>query len=382
MSGLLEISGLTVAFGRRDARPVLDGVELSVGEGEIVGVIGETGSGKTTLARTAVGLVAPRSGRVVFDGREISGARGRARRAFRRSGQLSYAFQDPLRALDPELTVRRAVAEPLAVAGELDAARIAARVEEALETVGLDAARLGDRLPGALSGGQRQRALLARAIVTRPRLLIADEPVSALDASNRNRVLRLLDRLRAERRMAVVVISHDLSSLAGIADRVAVLYRGRVVEQGPVHEVFGRPLHPYTALLTASAPSVRAEGGPGAAALRPSAEPPGWTTREGCVFAHRCPFVTGSCRTAPAPAAVGPHRSAACHRVDQWRELVAWTAPAATSGQAPEPAATGRAPEPAATGRAPEPAAATGEPRKEAGRVTAAPVTARPSEKG
>ncbi|MBD3002856.1 MULTISPECIES: ABC transporter ATP-binding protein [unclassified Streptomyces] len=323
MSGLLELSGLTVAFGRRGARPVLDGVELSVGEGEIIGVIGETGSGKTTLARTAVGLVPPRSGRVVFDGRAISGLRGRALRAFRRSGQLSYAFQDPLRALDPELTVRRAVAEPLAVAGDLGDAEIAARVEEALETVGLDAARLGDRLPGAISGGQRQRVLLARAIVTRPRLLIADEPVSALDASNRNRVLRLLDRLRTERGMAVVVISHDLSSLAGIADRVAVLYRGRVVEQGPVREVFDRPSHPYTALLIASGPSVRAEGGPGAAALRRSAEPPAWTAREGCVFGHRCPFVTDACRTAPVPAPVGRGRTAACHRVSEWRELIA-----------------------------------------------------------
>ncbi|AQA09886.1 ABC transporter ATP-binding protein [Streptomyces malaysiensis] len=355
MSGLLELSGLTVAFGRRGARPVLDGVELSVGEGEIVGVIGETGSGKTTLARTAVGLVPARSGRVVFDGREISGLRGRALRAFRRSGRLSYAFQDPLRALDPELTVRRAVAEPLAVAGDLDGAEIAARVDEALETVGLDAARLGDRLPGAISGGQRQRVLLARAIVTRPRLLIADEPVSALDASNRNRVLRLLDRLRTERGMAVVVISHDLSSLAGIADRVAVLYRGRVVEQGPVREVFGRPLHPYTALLIASAPSVRAEGGPGAAALRPSAEPPAWTAREGCVFAHRCPFVIGSCRTAPASGPVGEGRTAACHRVPEWRGLVA-------TAQGP-----------------PELVAAAGETHREAGRP---PALSRASEKG
>ncbi|MFI8983831.1 ABC transporter ATP-binding protein [Streptomyces antimycoticus] len=336
MSGLLELSGLTVAFGRRDARPVLDGVELSVAEGEIVGVIGETGSGKTTLARTAVGLVPPRSGQVVFDGREISGLRGRALRAFRRAGRLSYAFQDPLRALDPELTVRRAVAEPLAVAGDLGDTEIAARVDEALETVGLDAARLGDRLPGAISGGQRQRVLLARAIVTRPRLLIADEPVSALDASNRNRVLRLLDRLRTERGMAVVVISHDLSSLAGIADRVAVLYRGRVVEQGPVREVFGRPLHPYTALLIASAPSVRAGDGPGAAALRPSAEPPAWTAREGCVFGHRCPFVIGSCRTAPAPAPVGQGRTVACHRVPQWRELVAGATPPVTAKGPPE----------------------------------------------
>ncbi|MBR7677699.1 ABC transporter ATP-binding protein, partial [Streptomyces daliensis] len=239
-AALLELRGVTVAFGRRTsgAAPVLDGVDLDVREGEILGVIGETGSGKTTLARTAVGLTAPRSGHVSFEGRRLTGLRGRGLREFRRTGRLQYAFQDPLRALDPDLTIRQSVAEPLAVAGGLGEAELTSRVDEALRTVGLDPA-LADRLPGALSGGQRQRALLARAVVTGPRLLIADEPVSALDASNRNRVLALLDRLRREQGMAIVIISHDLSSLAGIADRVAVLYRGRLVEQGPVRAVFG-----------------------------------------------------------------------------------------------------------------------------------------------
>jgi oligopeptide/dipeptide ABC transporter ATP-binding protein len=319
--GLLRLDGVSVSFASRGdgaAAHVLDGAGLTVEEGEIIGVIGETGSGKTTLARAAVGLEPPRSGRVSFAGRRIDGLRGRARRRFRRTGQLSYAFQDPLRALDPEFTVAQSVAEPLAVAGEPDDERRARRVEEALRTVGLDPA-LGDRLPGSVSGGQRQRALLARAIVTRPAVLIADEPVSALDASNRNRVLALLQRLRREQGMAIVIISHDLSSLAGIADRVAVLYRGRLVEQGPVREVFKRPLHPYTALLLASAPSVGTGQRLSAAPLRPGGAPPAWAGAEGCVFAARCPFVTDACRTAPASLSRGGGRSAACHHTPGWR---------------------------------------------------------------
>ncbi|MGW7516098.1 ABC transporter ATP-binding protein [Streptomyces sp. NPDC054796] len=326
-AALLELRGVTVAFGRRTsgAAPVLDGVDLDVREGEILGVIGETGSGKTTLARTAVGLTAPRSGHVSFEGRRLTGLRGRGLREFRRTGRLQYAFQDPLRALDPDLTIRQSVAEPLAVAGGLGEAELTSRVDEALRTVGLDPA-LADRLPGALSGGQRQRALLARAVVTGPRLLIADEPVSALDASNRNRVLALLERLRREQGMAIVIISHDLSSLAGIADRVAVLYRGRLVEQGPVRAVFERPLHPYTALLLASAPSVRTGHGPPVALLRPSGPAPEWAGAgagtAGCGFAGRCPFVTDDCRTAPLPRQDTGGREAACHHAPGWRERV------------------------------------------------------------
>ena len=180
-------------------------------------------------------------------------------RTFRRTGQIQLAFQDPLRALDGDITVREVVGEPLAVTGALSRAELDARVAEALSLVGLDVDSFADRYPRQLSGGQRQRVSLARAIVTRPRLLFCDEPVSALDVSNRNLVLRLLEQLREELGLAVVIIAHDLSSLAGIADRVAVFYRGRLVEHGPITDVLERPAHPYTALLAASAPSVLAE---------------------------------------------------------------------------------------------------------------------------
>ncbi|WP_329060453.1 ABC transporter ATP-binding protein [Streptomyces sp. NBC_01429] len=332
-TALLEISGLSVSYGRRATAlrragrtRVLSGIDLTVRPGEILGIIGETGSGKTTLARAAVGLVQPDAGGIGFEGRDLTGLRRRELREFRRSGRVQFMFQDPLRSQDPELTVRQMVAEPLAAVGASTRRERAARADEALALVGLDAGALGPRTPGQLSGGQRQRVSLARAIVTRPRLLLSDEPVSALDASNRNLVLGLLDRLRRELDLAVVVISHDLSSLAGIADRVAVLYRGRLVEHGPIGEVLERPRHPYTALLTASAPSVRREHRLLPAQLRaePGREP--WPDSQGCVFAPRCRFAEAPCREEPRPAPVsnapsGPDsHSVACHSVATWRE--------------------------------------------------------------
>ena len=323
-SALLRIENLSVAYGRRGGRPgqqVLDGVSLHARAGEILGVIGETGSGKTTLARAVVGLAPVDGGRITVDGTEVTGLRGRALREFRRTGRVQYLFQDPLRSLDPDLTVGALVAEPLAATGTGSREQRADRAAEALHRVGLDAGLAG-KLPGRLSGGQRQRVALARAVVTRPRLLLADEPVSALDASNRNHVLRLFDRLREELDVAVVVISHDLSSLAGIADRIAVLYRGRLVEQGPTAEVLTRPVHPYTALLTASAPSVRREHSIRAGQLRPRTELPGWALREdrsGCGFAARCPFTDDACRVAPPSTPVATGREAACHHARTWR---------------------------------------------------------------
>lgn len=256
---LLEIEDLVVGYGDRHARPVLDGVTLALRPGEILGLIGETGSGKTTLARTVVGLVPARSGRVAYAGAELTGLASRALRDFRRAGEMQYVFQDPLRALDPDLTAAESVAEPLAAAGVGDRAERAARADRALRAVGLEPTH-GERVPAALSGGQRQRVLLARALVTEPRLLICDEPVSALDAANRNHVLRLLLNLRDESGIAVLVITHDLHSLSGVADRVAVLHEGRLVEHGPVREVLEAPQHPYTRRLLAAAPRLHALG--------------------------------------------------------------------------------------------------------------------------
>ncbi|MGD0558943.1 MAG: ABC transporter ATP-binding protein, partial [Streptosporangiaceae bacterium] len=306
------------------AAAILSGVSLRVWPGEIVGLVGETGSGKTTLARTVVGLIKPKRGRVVFDGKDISALRGRGRRAARRAGGVQFVFQDPLRSLDPDMTVAQIVGEGLEIRGGLSQSEIRDRVTAALEKVGLDVSLL-PRTPGHLSGGQRQRVSIARALATDPRLLICDEPVSALDASNRNYVLRLLGQLRDSLGLPILIISHDLSSLAGIADRVAVLYRGRIVEEGPIGEVFASPRHPYTALLMASAPSVRHTRELTAPQLRrTAADPPPPAGHAACVFAARCPFATGVCAAQPelVPLTAG-RRSVACHRHEEWPPLAA-----------------------------------------------------------
>jgi oligopeptide/dipeptide ABC transporter ATP-binding protein len=317
---LLAVESVDVTLGHGwRANQVLSGVDLDISPGEIVGLVGETGSGKTTLARTVVGLVNPKRGRVVLDGLPISSLRRGARRAERRRGHVQLVFQDPLRSLDPDLTVAEIVAEGLRIRGEADRDEIRRRVTGALEQVGLDASVL-EQTPGQISGGQRQRVSIARALAVEPRLLICDEPVSALDASSRNYVLRLLRELRDSLGLPIVIISHDLSSLAGIADRVVVLYRGRIIEDGPVDQVFATPRHPYTALLMASAPSVRHDRPFSPHQLRRTAPAP-QAGPGACVFAARCPFAADVCAAQPPLTAAGERWSVACHRHQDWGAL-------------------------------------------------------------
>ena len=327
---LLAVESVDVTLGRGwRANQVLSAASLAIWPGEIVGLVGETGSGKTTLARTVVGLINPRRGRVVLDGRPVSALRGGARRAQRRRGHVQLVFQDSLRSLDPDLTVAAIVAEGLRIRGAADGSEIRRRVTAALEQVGLDATVL-ERTPGQISGGQRQRVSIARALAVEPRLLICDEPVSALDASTRNYVLRLLDELRTTLGLAIVIISHDLSSLAGIADRIVVLYRGRIVEDGPVDRVFGTPRHPYTALLMASAPRIRQHSikqhsvrhdRPFAPHQLRRTSPAPQAGPGGCVFAARCAFAADVCATQPPLTSVGERWSVACHRHQEWGAL-------------------------------------------------------------
>jgi len=254
---LLEVRDLRVSLGRGRARTeILHGVDLSVASGEIVGLIGETGSGKTTLARTVLGLARIDSGAVTLGGTDVGSIPGRRLRAFRRAGLAQYVFQDPLQSLDPQLSVASSVGEGLAVRGGLRRDELRARVLDALDLVGLEPS-FADRLPSELSGGQRQRVAIARAMVLEPGLLICDEPVSALDAASRGQVLELLAGLPSVRELGMLFISHDLGSVASITDRIVVLYRGVIIESGSTERVLTEPRHPYTRLLVGSAPTLR-----------------------------------------------------------------------------------------------------------------------------
>jgi len=255
---LLRVAGVHAYLGGHggtDGHHVLRGVDFHVGPSEVVGIIGETGSGKTTLARAIVGLVDTDAGAIELAGEDLTRlGHGRRRRAHRRAGHVQLVFQDPLRSLDPALRVEEIVTEGLAVRGRLSAAERRAEAVRALELVGLDESLLG-RVPRDISGGQRQRVAIARALATRPELIVFDEPVSALDATSRESVLRMLGGLRDELGTALVVISHDLASMVGVVDRVVVLYEGAVVEEGPTDRVLRDPRHEYTRLLLAAAPA-------------------------------------------------------------------------------------------------------------------------------
>lgn len=245
---LLELRGAGFAYG---SQRVLDDVSLSLDDGDSLGLVGESGAGKSTILRLLLGLSAPRDGQVLFDGEPLS-LRDRAQvRRFRASVQP--VFQDPYSSLDPRQRIDRIIGEPLRslrLASGADAQR---RIAEALESVGLpaDTAR---RYPHEFSGGQRQRIAIARAVVSRPRVLLADEPVSALDVTTRVQVLELLDRLRRENGLSLIMVSHDLTAIASACVRTVVLQNGRVVEQGATASVLHAPQDPYTRALVDAVP--------------------------------------------------------------------------------------------------------------------------------
>jgi peptide/nickel transport system ATP-binding protein len=287
-------------------------VSLQIGRGETFGLVGESGCGKTTLGRLITALEVPDAGSIVFDGTQVSGLGGAALRRERREFQLM--FQDPYSSLDPRMRVQSILREPLAAhrIGSRDEQE--ARIRQLLAEVGLADRSLG-LYPHEFSGGQRQRIGLARALTVQPRLIVADEPVSALDVSIRSQVLNLMKRMQAERDLAYVVISHDLSVVRYLADRVGVMYLGKMVEIGPVEQVYEHPAHPYTAGLLAAIPvpdpvSPRASGPAVEGELPSAANPP-----SGCRFRTRCPRRQDVCaETEPAMRAFGgPGHTAACH---------------------------------------------------------------------
>jgi oligopeptide/dipeptide ABC transporter ATP-binding protein len=312
---LLEVSGLAKHYtlpGGRTLRAV-DGVDLKLAPGESLGLVGESGCGKSTVARLVTRLVAPTEGAIRFDGQDIAPLPESALRPLRRNMQL--IFQNPHAALNPRRTVFHSVAEPLVVQGAASGSALRNQVAKLLRDVGLPEAFLY-RYPHELSGGQKQRVCIARALALEPKLVVLDEPTSALDVSVQAQILEFLQELRARAGLTYLFISHNLAVVRQVCDRVAVMYLGRIVEEGPAETIFAAPRHPYTQALIAAAlpprpgalPTATLTGDvPNAAAIPP-----------GCRFAPRCPIRMELCTERdPALAAAHPDLSqrAACWAV-------------------------------------------------------------------
>ncbi len=325
---LLQFDGLRVVFDT-DGGPVpaVDGLDLAVGAGEAVGLVGESGCGKSVAALAALRLLPEpparvAGGRVVVAGRDVAGLSGAGLRRLR-GGDVAMVFQEPMTALNPVFRIGAQIAE--AVRAHRDAGRAAARAEaeRLLGDVGIPdpAARARD-YPHEFSGGMRQRAMLAMALAGDPALLIADEPTTALDVTVQAQILALLATLRRERGMALLLISHDLGVVAEVVDRVAVMYAGRCVEQAPSGALFATPRHPYTRALLRSRPSVAGEGagrrGGARLASIPGAVPTGPARPPGCAFHPRCAHAVERCREElPALRPAGERQHAACHRLEE-----------------------------------------------------------------
>ena len=308
-ASLMEVRDLAVEFtSRRQTARALDGVSLEWRPGEILGVVGESGCGKSTLARTMLGLQESTAGEITLEGQVVAG-KGE-QRALRKRVQM--IFQDPYQTLNPRQRVAAIVNEPLRVQG-IPAEEREERMRRALDDVGLDPERFLDRYPHQLSGGQRQRVAIAAALVLEPDGLICDEPVSMLDASVRAQILNVLVNLQKQRGLALIFITHDLSLAWSLCDRIAVMYLGRIVEEGRSVDVIERPKHPYTQALVTAIPVPTAGGGGRRELLKgelpdPTAVPPG------CRFHPRCPRRFEPCdRVDPTLIPVGgPDQAAAC----------------------------------------------------------------------
>ncbi len=300
---LLEARDLRVSFPHaRGQVRALDGVDIDIAAGETVALVGESGSGKSTAALTLMGVHRPDAGRILFDGQDVTGARGGALKALRR--QVQMVLQDPYSSLDPRWTVAQILAEPLHAHEWGSRAACQRRVAELIHRVGLPEDAAGRR-PREFSGGQRQRISIARALALEPRLVLADEPVSALDVSIQAQIINLMLDVQRDTGVAYLVISHDIALVHQVADRVIVLYLGQVVEKGPADRVIRAPLHPYTAALISAVPELDAPAGRKRIVL-PGEPPSPLSPPSGCAFHPRCPVARERChRERPSLSVAG-----------------------------------------------------------------------------
>ena len=287
----------------------LDDVSLSVMPRQALAVVGESGSGKTTLAHSIVRLVSPDSGKIIFDQKDILTASRRELSGLRRRIQLVY--QDPYSSLNSAISIGEAIIEPALVHKLVDKRQAPARLAELMSQVGLNP-NLADRRPRALSGGQRQRVAIARALAAEPEILIADEAVSALDVSIQAQIIQLFARLQKDLGLTLIFVSHQLAVVAQLCEHTAIMYRGRLVEQGPTSEIFNAPRHGYTATLIAAHPGGRRlRDRLGGTATTP---PPPPQNQPGCPYQHRCSYTTSICQTqTPSPTWITPNHMATCH---------------------------------------------------------------------
>jgi peptide/nickel transport system ATP-binding protein len=309
---LMKVENLVVEYsvGGKTIHAVSD-VSLEIARGETLGLVGESGCGKSTLGRAVLQLRQAVSGKVLFDGHDLTALKGEALRKMRRRVQL--IFQDPIASLNPRRRIGDIVAEPLVIAGVKDPEERRRRVSDVLSAVGLDPALVSGRLPHEFSGGQCQRICIARSLVLNPEFVICDEPVSALDVSIRAQILNLLEEMKARYGLTLLFIAHDLAVVKAVSDRVAVMYLGRLCEVGPSEQLFARPAHPYTALLIEAIPVPDPDVRPTQSV--PVGEPPSpIAPPSGCRFRTRCPRADARCASAvPELRVVASGQFAACH---------------------------------------------------------------------